>query len=255
VTALVAVETVAIALLALLVGGLLRSHAEILRALHDLGVVLDDRHAGPGAPATAGASASRANAPPPTTAVTDALDVAGVTPAGDPIAVGVAGAAHHTLLAFLSSGCMTCAEFWALFDDDHLAVPAGARLVIVTKDAAHESASRIAGLAPATRPVVMSTEAWDAYEVPVVPFFVLVDGPQGRVVGSGAAATWEQVASLINQANADAGGTPVELGGRAGGARRRDTGADVDAELLRAGIHPGHPSLHPEPARSPASDH
>jgi hypothetical protein len=35
---LVVVEAVAIALLALLVAGLLRSHAEILRSLHELGV-------------------------------------------------------------------------------------------------------------------------------------------------------------------------------------------------------------------------
>ncbi len=40
-TALVVVEAVAIALLSLLVAGLLRSHAEILRSLHDFGVDLD----------------------------------------------------------------------------------------------------------------------------------------------------------------------------------------------------------------------
>ena len=39
---LLAVETVVLALLTLLVIGLLRSHAEILRRLHDLGVDLDD---------------------------------------------------------------------------------------------------------------------------------------------------------------------------------------------------------------------
>jgi hypothetical protein len=244
-TALVVVETVAIALLALLVGGLLRSHAEILRALHDLGVVLDDDH-GPqtdrsavGGSAVGGSLASQSL---PTTAVADAVDVAGTSPTGEAIAVGVAGAEHDTLLAFLSSGCLTCASFWALFDDDDLAVPGGARLVIVTKGPAHESAARIAELAPSDRPVVMSTDAWDAYEVPVVPFFVLVNGPRARVVGSGAASSWDQVASLINQAVAD--GEPA---GRRG--RRPERVADVDAELLRAGIRPGHPSLHPEPIR------
>src|SRR5206468_3243279 len=125
---------------------------------------------------------------------------------------------------------LTCADFWSLFADDDLVVPASARLVIVTKGPAHESASRIAALAPAGRPVVMSSDAWDGYEVPVVPFFVLVDGPAGRIIGSGAASTWQQASSLIGQAVADGG--------------REDR---VDAELLRAGIHPGHPSLHPEP--------
>ena len=32
---------------------------------------------------------------------------------------------------------------------------------------------------------VMSSDAWDAYDVPMSPFFVLVDGPSGRVVGEG----------------------------------------------------------------------
>ena len=41
-TAVVMIEAVVILLLAVLVVGLLRSHAEILRALHDLGVNLDD---------------------------------------------------------------------------------------------------------------------------------------------------------------------------------------------------------------------
>ncbi|MCU1460307.1 MAG: hypothetical protein JWO37_382 [Acidimicrobiales bacterium] len=235
-TALVVVETVAVALLALLVGGLLRSHAEILRALHDLGVVLDDRHGD--APERGGA--------PPATSVTDALDLAGTTASGDPISVGVAGTEHDTLLAFLSSGCLTCGEFWSLFQDDALAIPGNARLVIATKGAELESPGRIAELAPRHRPVVMSTDAWDAYEVPVVPFFVLVDGPTGRVVGSGAAATWAQVASLIDQAVADGG-----AGGARGPVRFRGREPRADEDLLRAGIHPGHPSLHPEPARIP----
>jgi hypothetical protein len=175
--------------------------------------------------------------------VTDALDLAGTTAAGDPIAVGVAGTGHDTLIAFLSSGCLTCGDFWTLFQDDDLAIPGGARLVIATKGPEHESKSRIAGLAPRHRPVVMSSDAWDAYEVPVVPFFVLVEGPTGRIVGSGAASSWEQVASLINQALDDGGVTgPVRFRGRE---------ARADDELLRAGIHPGHPSLHPEPAHTP----
>jgi len=41
-TALVVVEALAIVMLGILVAGLLRSHAEILRSLHQLGVGLDD---------------------------------------------------------------------------------------------------------------------------------------------------------------------------------------------------------------------
>ena len=46
-TAVVMIEAVVIGLLCVLVVGLLRSHAEILRALHDLGVDLDRKDDGP----------------------------------------------------------------------------------------------------------------------------------------------------------------------------------------------------------------
>ena len=39
--ALVVLLTIVVALLGVLVAGLLRSHAEVLRTLHDMGVVLD----------------------------------------------------------------------------------------------------------------------------------------------------------------------------------------------------------------------
>jgi hypothetical protein len=98
--------------------------------------------------------------------------------------------------------------------------------------------------------VVMSSEAWDAYDVPVAPFFVLVDGPSGTVLGEGAASTWEQVTSMLQQALEDAG--LVDAKGRS--TRRssikfrsdavREERADRD--LLAAGIRPGDPSLYPQ---------
>ena len=42
IVAIVVVQAVALVLLGVLVAGLLRSHAEILRALHQLGISLDD---------------------------------------------------------------------------------------------------------------------------------------------------------------------------------------------------------------------
>src|SRR5439155_8894695 len=95
---LVTVEAVAIVLLGLLVAGLLRSHAEILRALHDLGVDLGDARAGS---APAAAVSLRTND-------ADAHDVVGVSPDGDTVTVGVVGVRQPTLVAFLSSGCLTC---------------------------------------------------------------------------------------------------------------------------------------------------
>ena len=106
-------------------------------------------------------------------------------------------------------------------------------------------------LAPGiSAPIVMSSDAWDAYDVPVAPFFVLVDGPSGTVLGEGAASSWEQVTSMLQQALEDAG--LVDSGGRA----RRGTSIKyrsdalreerADRDLMAAGIRPGDPSLYPE---------
>jgi hypothetical protein len=202
---LVTLLGVVLALLAVLVGGLLRSHAEILRALHDLGVDLDPQRVGAGVSTAEGAPVVRAGDVPsrPTRA---ASDVVGVTPEHDAVSIAVVGARHLTLLAFLSSGSGTCFEFWDAFERGRdVTVPGDARLVVVTKDPSNESLTSARRLANTSCPVVMSTAAWDAYDVPVAPFFVLVDGQTGAVVGEGAAANWEQVVSLMHNALGDAG--------------------------------------------------
>jgi hypothetical protein len=97
----------------------------------------------------------------------------------------------------------------------------------------------------------MSTDAWNAYDVPVAPFFVLVDGGSGSVVGEGAASNWEQVTSLLHNALDDAGlldrkgrlKAGVQPRARADVARERR----VDRDLLAAGITPGDPSLYTLP--------
>lgn len=229
----VTIEAVAIVLLGLLVVGLLRSHAEILRTLHRLGAGLDP-DAAPGVTSVAGPGVTSIVAPPVRRGAATAFDVAGLTPTEEAVRIGVVGARQGTLLAFLSSGCLTCAGFWETFaTTDRLPTPGGSRLVIVTKSAESESAARIRELAPRAFPVVMSTEAWEEYKVPHTPYFVYVDGPTGRIVGEGSAATWEQVASLWAQALAD------EADQRGGGEAR------ADRELLQAGIIPRHPSLYP----------
>lgn len=218
---LVVVQAVAIALLGVLVCGLLRSHAEILRSLHRLGVNVDD-------PASAPA-VSLASPRTRASAVSAAVDIVGATPGGEAVQVGVVGARHDTLVAFLSSGCSTCAEFWRAFAQPPAALrlPADTRLVIVTKDPAEESARRVRELAPDGVPVVMSSQAWKDYGAPVTPFFMHVDGPSGAIAGQGTGGTWAQVASMLAQARGDEGE------------------ADVDRKLLAAGIKPGDPSLYP----------
>ena len=226
VTVVVLIETVVIAVLGLLVCGLLRSHAEILAKLRELEG--GTARPGPGA----------ATAPTATAVAATVPDVVGTTLADEVVKIGVAGARHNTLLAFLSSGCLTCQEFWDTFSRRaRLKVPGDARLVIVTKDESEESPSRLRELAPTAHPVVLSSAAWEAYGVPVAPYFVYVDGPSGQVRGQGVAQDWAQVVDLWSKAVND----------EQGPARRRgNRHARADAELLNAGIRPGDARLYKE---------
>ena len=253
---LVVLLGVVVALLGLLVAGLLRSHAEILRALHDLGVDMD--------PARADGASTRVDAPRvraadvPKRPSREAVDVVGATPDGAAVSTAVTGRDALTLLAFLSTGCGTCHFFWEAFASPGLSVPGDARLVVVTKGAEAEQPAMVRKLAPTTVSVVMSTDAWNAYDVPVAPFFVLVDGGSGIVVGEGAASTWEQVTALMHNALDDAG-LLDRRGRRKAGARpqprseaeREDR---VDRDLLAAGIRPGDPSLYTLPESGAGAD-
>src|SRR4029077_3722329 len=152
-----------------------------------------------GAPVVRSAEVPKRPSPP-------AGDVVGTTPDHDAVSIAVGGAQHLTLLAFLSSGCGSCLAFWDVFrDGGPVEVPGGARLVCVSKDAGEESVSSIKRLAPSEIPTVMSSAAWADYDVPVAPFFVLIDGASGEVIGEGAANEWGQVHSLLHTALADAG--------------------------------------------------
>lgn len=248
-TALVVVLAVVVALLTVLVVGLLRSHADILRALHQLGVDLDpDADGSTGGVTSPVAFRTREGVPEPRTEQTGAFDVVGATPGGGSTRVGVVATPHTTLLAFLSSGCLTCREFWEAFADPALALPGrDTRLVVVTKGRENESPSAVQALAPPDIVTVMSDDAWTDYAVPVSPYFLLVDGPTGAVIGEGAAASWTQVQSLLAQALADQGIesttgriTPMS---RASGHEREHR---ADQALLAAGIAPGDPSLYPD---------
>jgi hypothetical protein len=242
--ALVLIQTVVVLVLAVLVAGLLRSHAEILRALHELGAGGDD------VPVAPPRGLAARGTPPVVAPGRDgeaAYDVGGVDPWGAAVHVGVAGTGRTTLLAFLSGGCLTCASFWEAFArPEGPPLPGGIdRLVVVTRGVDRESPAEIAARAP--RPpspvaVVMSSEAWAQYRVPVTPYFVLVDGRTDVVAGEGAAQGWPQLESLLVRALADGAGRGP--GGRGPNQRER-----ADAALEASGILPGHPSLHPPAER------
>src|SRR5207244_86036 len=120
-------------------------------------------------------------------------------------------------------------------------LPEDPRVVVVTKDPAFESPSKLRTLAPEGVPVIMSSRAWEDYRIAGSPYFVHV-GPSGDVTGEGTAGTWAQVASLLTDALDDARAA-LRRGGT-GRLRPAERLARADAELASAGIGPGHPSLY-----------
>lgn len=233
ITALVSAETLLLVLLLALVVGLLRSHAEILRRLGPAGEQIGDG-AGTGVDPGAAPARRRDGAPAP--------GISGITPGGDPVGLEFAGGGPPTLLAFLTTGCGTCAGFWEGLGQAPL--PAGAQTVIVTHGRERESPSRLRRLASERVPVIMSSAAWEDYEVPGSPYFVLVER---SVRGEGAAATWSALSSLVSDAMADEQAAALDAGGVSEppvqAARRPPR--DLDVTLSAGGITPDHPSLRP----------
>ena len=243
-TVVVVLLAIAVGVLALLVFGLLRTHAEILRALDRAGISLDGEET-PGAAAGVVAERSETGVP---AGPAGARDLVGTVPAGGPTKIAVTGVAHLTLLAFLSSGCRTCKRFWEAFAVPDLKLPGGdTRLVIVGQDPAHDSESAMADLVPPGVKAVLSSAAWADYDVPGSPYFALVEGSEGRVVGAGSALRWEQLRDLLEQALDDAGLSSV-AGSQSPRAPARRSGRSralrADEALRSAGVGPGHPSLY-----------
>lgn len=128
-------------------------------------------------------------------------DLVGRTPTDEAIEIRVAGTDRPTLLAFLTSTCTTCAEFWNVFGDvERLSIPGRPQVVIVTKGMEVENASRLRKLASPNVPVVMTNESWTTYGVAVAPYFIYVDGPSGGIVGGGAAGSWPELRSMLVRA-------------------------------------------------------
>ncbi len=227
--ALVAGETMLLVLLAVLVVGLLRSHAEILRRL---GPAEDDGAPGPADLVRGGRSGAHGQR---------ARDISGATPDGDAVQVGLSAGSPTTLVAFLSSGCSTCETFWRELAGlpgplDELVT----RTVIVTHDQARESPGRLRELAPAGRVTVMSSAAWADHGVEVSPYFLLVDGTVGEVIGEGTARSLSQLEQMLRDGAADSQPSAV-------GVQKAPVHRSLRAEqaLAQAGIGPGHRSLYP----------
>jgi hypothetical protein len=232
-TVLAIVEIVLLVVALVYIVALLRSHADILRRL----AVLEEGGAAARSPAAAaglpGPRGDEADAPAP---------ISGTTLAGDSVALSFGAGSPPTLLAFLTSGCASCAPFWAGLRETADLPSLADRVIVITHDTARESPARVARLAPAQAEIVMSTTAWEQYAVPASPHFVLTDG-RGGIRGRGSALSWAQLETMVGDAGLDADAvTPVP-------ARTTEERATRSAQALaQAGIGPGHPSLFPSAA-------
>jgi hypothetical protein len=212
---------------------LLRSHAEILRRLAALEERSGDRAAAPAPePATAASPVGGG-------AVTAAGPISGTTLQGDSVTLSFGPGSPVTLLAFLTSGCTSCAPLWAGLHEASDLDSLAQRVVVITHDAMRESPTRLERLAPSAGPeVIMASAAWADYAVPGSPHFVLTDGA-GRILGRGSALSWSALETMVADARADARRAADPARSTADRAQRSE------GALASAGIGPGHPSLYP----------
>ncbi len=212
---------------------LLRSHADILRRL----AALEERTAAgapssefaephPGAPAVGGGEVVTAGA------------ISGTTLHGDSATLSFGAGSPVTLLAFLTSGCASCAPLWAGLHESRDLASLAQRVAVVTHDPMRESPTRLERLAPAGTDVIMSSAAWADYAVPGSPHFVLTDGA-GGILGRGSALSWSQLQTMVADARADVRRAADPARTTAERAQRSE------GALASAGIGPGHPSLYP----------
>jgi hypothetical protein len=267
--AAVVAEGVAVVLLGVLVLGLLRSHALILKALHELGAGLElEKEAGTGV-TTATTRGSPGPVPVELEAgvvpatrhdSTRAHDIVGTDLDRRERILTVTTPGTRTLLAFLTSGCSVCQTFWEEFGGA-VDIPGNGALRIIAKGPEEESIPSLRSLAGDLE-VVQSSDAWVDYDIPGSPYFIYVE--DGRVTGEGSATTWPQVRDLMAQGVSDSQEARTAAG-RVGPGML--VGADLsrgdqdrgdqdrlprmDAELLAAGIGPGDASLYRAPDLEP----
>jgi hypothetical protein len=228
--AVVIALAVIVALLGILVVGLLRSHADILRRLESVGAGLEGTHGH----SSQIALTRREVAPVPDRRVT------GVTPDGEPVVLSLAAGHDPTLVAFLSTTCSSCTPFWEGLESSSMHFGGHRhRVVVVTMGESEESPTRAMSLARPGIDVVMSSSTWSDFEVPGAPYFVVLEAESGRVIGEGSAMTFESLEEFLTDAAND---QKWDLGQSGGMTNEEDR---IDADLRRAGILPGDPRLYP----------
>ncbi|SRR6266566_1662621 len=197
------VDTVLVVLVGLLLVGLLRAYAEVLRRMS---VLENSTYAG----SNDGSSQTEQQLEQPTPRLSvhlppirsegpPAVDIQGLTLQRGTTKIAV-GNGTNTLLAFLSSGCVACKPFWAGLRSRESPLSIDSRVAVITKDPSYESTAKLVELAPPNALVVMSSKAWEDYKIEAAPYFIHVDGQHGRVTSEGSAGSWEQVDSLLRDA-------------------------------------------------------
>lgn len=240
-------EIVVVALLAVLVVGLLRSHALILRDLAGMRQELEGQQA-----------LDRAQAPPtspplekrgladlpeadlsPEALAAEIAVIEGIDLDLEPQTWEVGATGRATLIAFLSSGCLVCGQFWRDLDarGDELG---DVDVVVVTKGREEENLGKLRHLAGGALRVIMSTSTWERLEVPGSPYFVLLDAQGHTIAGAGSAQDWAQMSSLIQDYLLE---LEILTGDDAGRTRELSRVERENAVLAAAGLDPDDPSF------------
>lgn len=225
--------SVVVFLLGLLVLGLLRSHADILRRLESVGAGMEGVGHDHG---SSQITLTRRDGP-----VVRDIRVTGLTPNGEPVVTSLATGHDPTLVAFLSTTCSSCTPFWEGLESSELYFGGRRhRVLIVTLGEVEESPTRAQSMAKPGADVVMSSATWNEFGVPGAPYFVLLEPGTGTVVGEGSAMTFESLIEFLTDATND----------QKWDMRLTDPVADeesrVDSELRSAGLLPGDPRLYHE---------
>jgi hypothetical protein len=100
-----------------------------------------------------------------------------------------------TLLLFLTAGCQTCQGLWGELATVADVLVGVCRQVVVTASRSTEDRRRLRGLA-GNLDVVMSSEAWFAYEARGAPWAVLVD-EAGRLAAEGRPSSGADLVAMV----------------------------------------------------------
>jgi hypothetical protein len=134
-----------------------------------------------------------------------AADLVGISSKGRRLEVRLADHGPQVLVAFLSTNCHGCDEFWTgLSDSEAEGLPASVSTVVVTRGPETVDRAEVDGLvAGSTVPVVMSDQAWVDFQVMGYPFFILVDTAERCVIGETVGFGWADIVAMVRSAGSE----------------------------------------------------